>query len=64
MRIDADGLIDIDPSLIGASGGDDGWWLGLELMATIFMREHNAICDRLKSAYPQWSDDLLFNKAG
>jgi hypothetical protein len=63
VRIDADGFIDIDPSAVGASGGEDGWWLGLELMATIFMREHNAICDRLKSAYPQWSDDLLFNKA-
>ena len=63
VRIDADGFIDIDESLRGASGGKDGWWLGLELMATIFMREHNAICDRLKSAYPQWSDDQLFNKA-
>jgi Animal haem peroxidase len=63
VRIDADGFIDIDPSAVGASGGEDGWWLGLELMATIFLREHNAICDRLKSAYPQWSDELLFNKA-
>ncbi|MFD3037723.1 peroxidase family protein [Mycolicibacterium senegalense] len=63
VRIDADGFIDIDPALIGASGGADGWWLGMELMGTIFMREHNAICDRLKAAYPQWSDDQLFNKS-
>ncbi|MBU9767089.1 peroxidase [Mycobacterium sp. TNTM28] len=63
VRIDADGFIDIDPALIGASGGADGWWLGMELMGTIFMREHNAICDRLKAAYPQWSDEQLFNKA-
>lgn len=63
VRIDADGFIDIDPALIGAAGGADGWWLGMELMGTIFMREHNAICDRLKSAYPQWSDEQLFNKA-
>lgn len=63
VRIDADGFIDIDPALIGAAGGADGWWLGMELMGTIFMREHNAICDRLKAAYPQWSDDQLFNKA-
>ncbi|MGV0815236.1 peroxidase family protein [Mycolicibacterium boenickei] len=63
VRIDADGFIDIDPALIGASGGADGWWLGMELMGTIFMREHNAICDRLKAAYPHWSDDQLFNKA-
>ncbi|OBG48320.1 peroxidase family protein [Mycolicibacterium fortuitum] len=61
--IDADGFIDIPPTLIGAAGGADGWWLGMELMGTIFMREHNAICDRLKAAYPNWNDDQLFNKA-
>jgi hypothetical protein len=63
VKIGADGLISIDRELLGKSGGADGWWLGLELMSTVFMREHNAICDRLKSAYPAWSDDLLFNKA-
>jgi hypothetical protein len=63
VRIGADGLIDIDPSLLGKSGGEDGWWLGLELMTTIFMREHNAICDRLRLAYPSWTDDQLFDKA-
>ena len=63
VKIGADGLISIDRQLLGKSGGADGWWLGLELMSTVFMREHNAICDRLKSAYPAWSDDLLFNKA-
>jgi len=63
VRIGADGLIDIDPSLLGESGGADGFWLGLELMTTIFMREHNAICDRLRLAYPSWSDDELFDKA-
>ena len=63
VRIGADGLIDIDPALLGASGGIDGWWAGLEMMATVFMREHNAICDHLKAAYPEWTDDQLFHKA-
>ncbi|WP_454792778.1 peroxidase family protein [Mycolicibacterium lutetiense] len=63
VRIDADGFIDLDPSMLGASGGADGWWLGLELMGTIFLREHNAICDRLKAAYPTWTGDQIFNKA-
>jgi hypothetical protein len=63
LRIGADGLIDIDPSLLGRSGGEDAWWLGLELMTTLFMREHNAVCDRLHAAYPSWSDDRLFDKA-
>jgi hypothetical protein len=63
VRIDADGFIDLDPSLLGASGGADGWWLGLELMGTIFLREHNAICDRLEATYPTWSPDQIFHKA-
>ncbi len=63
VRIDADGFIDLDPSLLGASGGADGWWLGLELMGTIFLREHNAICDRLQAAYPTWTGDQIFHKA-
>jgi Animal haem peroxidase len=40
-----------------------GWWTGLELMFTLFALEHNAICDRLKSAYPDWSDEALFQHA-
>src|SRR3954453_24053387 len=63
VRIGKDGLIDLDPKLLGQSGGADGWWLGLELMTTVFMLEHNAICDRLRAAYPGWSDDQLFEKA-
>lgn len=63
VRIDADGFIDLDPSLLGASGGADGWWLGLEVMGTIFLREHNAICDRLHAAYPTWTGDQIFHKA-
>jgi hypothetical protein len=63
VRIGADGLIDLDPALLGTSGGADGWWLGLELMTTVFMREHNAICDRLREAYPTWDDDQIFAKA-
>jgi hypothetical protein len=40
-----------------------GWWLGLELMSTLFTLEHNAICDRLSGAYPTWSDDEIFDHA-
>jgi hypothetical protein len=63
VRVGDDGLIDLDPALLGKAGGADGWWLGLELMSTVFMREHNAICDRLREGYPTWDDDALFAKA-
>ncbi len=40
-----------------------GWWLGLEMMMTLFTLEHNAICDRLYAEYPNWSDDEIFARA-
>jgi hypothetical protein len=40
-----------------------GWWLGLNMMSTLFIREHNAIADALKSAYPQWTDEELYQRA-
>jgi hypothetical protein len=33
------------------------------MLHTLFVREHNAICDRLKTKYPAWGDELLFNVA-
>ena len=40
-----------------------GWWLGLNMMSTLFVLEHNAIADALKSAYPQWTDEELYQRA-
>ena len=31
-------------------------------MATIFVREHNAICDRLRDEYPFWTDEEIFQR--
>ncbi len=33
------------------------------MLHTLFAREHNAICDRLKPTYPDWDDNRLFNVA-
>jgi hypothetical protein len=40
-----------------------GWWLGMEMMITLFTLEHNAICDRLRGEYPAWSSDDIFERA-
>ena len=39
------------------------WWVGLTMLHTLFVREHNAICDMLYEAYPAWDDNRLFNVA-
>ncbi|HMC79172.1 MAG TPA: peroxidase family protein, partial [Acidimicrobiia bacterium] len=63
LVIGADGRLALpgDPALNPAMV--PGWWLGLNMMATVFVREHNAICDRLREDYPSWSDEELFQRA-
>jgi Animal haem peroxidase len=39
------------------------WWVGLSMFHNLFAREHNAICDMLKSHNPGWDDKRLFNVA-
>ena len=54
-----------DPDSKGAdfTGFNDNWWIGLAVLHNLFALEHNAICDALKSAYPEWNDEELFQHA-
>jgi hypothetical protein len=64
MIIGDDGLLPFDPETgLDMTGFNDNWWLGLALLHTLFVKEHNAICDRLKQNYPDWKDDDLFDHA-
>jgi Animal haem peroxidase len=45
---------------VDLTGFSDNYWIGLSLLHTLFVKEHNAICDRLKAAYPAWDDEKLF----
>ena len=47
MRSDADG----NP----LTGFNSNWWIGLEMLHTLFAMEHNAICTMLRKSYPAWS---------
>lgn len=42
---------------------EPGFWLGLALMHTLFVREHNAICDALAAAHPDWDGERTFDVA-
>jgi hypothetical protein len=39
------------------------FWVGLALLHALFMLEHNAIADRLRTEHPTWTDDQLYDKA-
>lgn len=45
------------------SGMVRNWWLGLAMMHLLFVKEHNAICDLLRKAHPDWDDTRIFNVA-
>jgi hypothetical protein len=45
------------------TGFNNNWWLGLEMLHTLFVQEHNAICAALHEQYPQWDHRRLFNTA-
>jgi hypothetical protein len=45
---------------IDLTGFSDNYWIGLSLLHTLFVKEHNAICDYLKGVYPTWDDERLF----
>jgi hypothetical protein len=64
LAVDSKGLLPVDEKTgVEVTGVSGNWWIGLELMHTLFTLEHNAICDRLKREYPTWSDQELFNRA-
>ena len=63
LALGGDGLLPLDRTGVAVTGVSGNWWLGLELMHNLFTREHNAICDHLRTAYPSWSDQELFDRA-
>ena len=61
LKVGIDGRLPFDPKHDPTE--EPGFWLGMLLLHTVFTREHNAICDRLKADYPHWTDEQLFQRA-
>jgi hypothetical protein len=64
LYLDPDGLLAMDAAKgVERAGFNESWWLGLSLMTTLFVREHNAIAAQLRLEHPGASDDWIFGKA-
>jgi hypothetical protein len=64
LYLNKNGFLPVDPKTGSTvSGFTDNWWLGLEILHTLFAKEHNAICDNLKRCESGLSDDEIFEKA-
>ncbi len=64
LRLDELGLPpkDLDRYL-DFPGVAGNYWLGLAILQSLFIREHNAICERLAAEYPDLTDQDLYDKA-
>jgi hypothetical protein len=69
LALDPKGLLVMvpDPKVPGRevplTGFAENWWVGLELLHTLFTREHNAICDALRARHPSWTGDQVHRTA-
>jgi heme peroxidase len=65
LRLDERGLVpqELEPPEPDYAGRPGTEWVGLAVLRSLFMREHNAICDHLHARYPELSDDDLYDKA-
>lgn len=50
----ASGPVPYDAAGVPLTGFVDNWWFGLHILHSLFVLEHNAICDKLRLAYPDW----------
>jgi hypothetical protein len=65
IDLDEHGLIppEHEPSDPDYAGRPGTVWLGYSALHSLFMREHNAVCDHLHERYPELGDEELYDKA-
>jgi hypothetical protein len=63
LRLNEDGTLPVNQKGQEETGFMRNWWIGLSILHTLFVKEHNAICDHLKKHYADWDDNRLFNTA-
>jgi Animal haem peroxidase len=63
LRLNNEGTLPVDGTGVEDTGFRRNWWVGLSMLHTLFVREHNAICDMLHETYPSWDDNRIFNVA-
>ncbi|HEY5857090.1 MAG TPA: peroxidase family protein [Aldersonia sp.] len=63
IRLTYDGQLPTGRRGIPRTGFEESWWIGLSALHTLFAREHNVVCDELRSHYKDWSDDRVYQTA-
>jgi hypothetical protein len=64
LTVTDEGLLPVD-EVTGTerTGFMRNWWVGLGMLTTVFVKEHNAIAAMLAEHHPDWDDEALFQTA-
>jgi alpha-dioxygenase len=63
LKIRADGWLASDDQDLPVAGDIRNLWVGVATLQSLFIAEHNSICDTIKKAHPTFSDEEIFQKA-
>lgn len=63
LKIRPDGWLTSDENDIPVSGDVRNLWVGVSALQSLFIAEHNAVCDTIKKANPKFNDDEIFKRA-
>ncbi|BBN01025.1 fatty acid alpha-dioxygenase [Marchantia polymorpha subsp. ruderalis] len=60
LKLGDGGLLEVDSRNIPITGDARNPWMGVSVLQSLFVSEHNLVCDTLKNAYPNLDDESLF----
>ncbi|MCO5600226.1 hypothetical protein L7F22_054336 [Adiantum nelumboides] len=63
LHIGDKGLLPTSKDGLPLAGDIRNSWVGVSLFQALFIREHNAVCDKIKSSHPKLSDEQLYRHA-
>lgn len=63
LHINANGRLPLNMFGVENTGFNRNWWLGLDLLHHLFTLEHNAIARMLAKAHPEFTDNMIFQRA-
>ena len=63
MKLDKNKMIPLGENGLPKTAVTNNWWIGLELLHNLFVKEHNAIAKKLFKSHPKWTDQKIYDTA-